>query len=49
MHIKAVSNYTEQMEILYGILEYKTKVFTRNLPKLCTSLITCFLWTVWNI
>jgi hypothetical protein len=23
MHIKAVSNYTEQLEILYGILEYK--------------------------
>ena len=43
MHIKAVSNYKEQMEILYGILEYKTKVFTRNLPKLCDSLITGFL------
>ena len=45
MHIKAVSNYTEQLEILYGILEYTRKrvVFTRNLPKYCISLITGFL------
>ena len=45
MHIKAVSNYAQQLKILYGILEYtrKTVVLTRNLPKLCTSLITGFL------